>query len=172
MADAGNILAAKTGSIKSAPNAMVTPNSGEHFGEHVMIDGYKCSEAKLDDRNVVLACLTELPKQLLMTPLSRPEIYFAEGSGVKDPGGWTGFIVIEESHISVHTFPALRFVSIDVYTCKNGLNVAAIEDYFREKLSIEVFETQAVKRGRQFCELALNHSAICAANPGVSYSGD
>jgi S-adenosylmethionine decarboxylase len=172
MADRCNIFAAETGSIKSTRKTIATQTSGKHFGEHVMIDGYKCSEDRLNDRNVVLACLTELPPQLLMKPLSWPEIYFAEGSTVKDSGGWTGFIVIQESHISVHTFPALRFVSIDVYTCKNGLNVAAIEDYFREKLSIEVFETQVVKRGRQFFDLALCHAAKRMTNHGASSGGN
>jgi len=49
----------------------------------------------------------------------------------KDPGGWSGFVIIAESHISIHTFPARRFVSIDVYTCKNGLKKDFIIFYYQ-----------------------------------------
>jgi S-adenosylmethionine decarboxylase len=133
----------------------VNPNNTRHFGEHVMIDGYGGSSARLDDRHLVLDCLNQLPRKLLMVPLSQPEIYFAAGGGPKDPGGWTGFVVVQESHISIHTFPANRFVSIDVYTCKNGLDVGAISQYFTERFELATLETNYVRRGTRFHQLAL-----------------
>ncbi len=44
----------------------------------------------------------------------------------KDPGGISGFVMIAESHFSLHTFPARRFVTLDIYTCQNSLDTAAI----------------------------------------------
>lgn len=85
-----------------------------------MIDGYGGDKNKLNDKELVFKCLDELPELLFMGKLSKPEVYFAKGNGGKDPGGWSGFVVIIESHISIHTFPARGFLSADVYTCKNG----------------------------------------------------
>ena len=96
---------------------MVTVN----FGEHITIDGYEGSEEKLSDKNLILFCLSDLVAKLGMRELAPPHVYFAEGNDSKDPGGWTGFVIIEESHISIHTFPKRLFVSADVYTCKNGV---------------------------------------------------
>ena len=93
-----------------------------HFGEHLTIAGYGGDFTKLNDKELVLSCLNDLPEKLGMKKLSKPEIYFAKGNDKKDPGGWSGFVVIEESHISIHTFPAKGFVSADVYTCQNGMN--------------------------------------------------
>jgi hypothetical protein len=53
-----------------------------------------------------------------------------------------------------------------VYTCKNGLQIPAIENYFREKLGVRIFETNFVKRGLQFTKLALNRVEIFAKDHG------
>ena len=95
----------------------------KHFGEHITIDGYGGDKKKLNSKKIVLFCLKDLTKKLGMRILGKPEVYLASGDSAKDPGGWSGFVMIEESHVSIHTFPERRFVSIDVYSCQNGLNV-------------------------------------------------
>jgi S-adenosylmethionine decarboxylase len=124
-----------------------------HFGEHVMIDGYGGSGEKLNDKELVLSCLNDLPGKLGMKKLSKPEIYFAKGNDTKDPGGWSGFVVIEESHVSIHTFPGKGFVSADVYTCKNGMDVTFILNYFQEKFELKEIEHNFIKRGLKYSEI-------------------
>lgn len=121
-----------------------------HFGEHLTIDGYGGSKEKLDNKDLVLGCLNDLPEQLGMHKLSEPEIYFAKGNDIKDPGGWSGFVVIEESHISIHTFPEKGFISADVYTCKNGMNNDFILNYFKEKFALSDIEHNFIKRGTRY----------------------
>jgi S-adenosylmethionine decarboxylase len=120
------------------------------FGEHLTIDGYGGNKEKLNDKNLVLEVLEDLPNLLHMHKLSQPEIYFAQGSDKKDPGGWSGFVVIEESHISIHTFPARRFVSADVYTCSEGLNVEYILHYFKKMFDLEDIEHHHIDRGTRY----------------------
>jgi S-adenosylmethionine decarboxylase len=121
-----------------------------NFGEHLTIDGYGGSYEKLNSREAVLDCLNELPEKLGMKKLSQPEIYQAEDNEIKDPGGWTGVVVIAESHISVHTFPSRGFVSADVYTCKNGMNREFVIKYFQEKFKLQDMETNFIKRGTRY----------------------
>lgn len=123
-----------------------------HFGEHMMIDGYGGVYEKLNNKDIVLQCLMELPGKLAMKKLSDPEVYFAAGNDKKDPGGWSGFVVIEESHISIHTFPARGFVSIDVYTCTNDLDRELIINYFKKAFGITDVEENFVKRGTRYAE--------------------
>lgn len=115
-----------------------------------MLDGYQGDPDKLNDRERVLKGLVELPELLGMHRLSEPEIYFAKPNDIKDPGGWSGFVVIMESHISIHTFPARRFVSIDAYTCRNGMDTAFVEKYFRDLFALGDVETNFVKRGTKY----------------------
>jgi S-adenosylmethionine decarboxylase len=122
----------------------------EYFGEHLTIDGYQGSKSKLNDKDLVLTVLNELPGLLAMTKLSQPEVYFAPGNGEKDLGGWSGFVVIEESHISIHTFSKKGFISADVYTCKNGMNNEFILEYFKEKFELKDIESNFIKRGTKY----------------------
>lgn len=121
-----------------------------NFGEHLMLDGYGGSPEKLSDKDLVFSCLNDLPNRLGMHKLSEPVVFFAPGNAIKDPGGWSGFVVIEESHISIHTFPGRRFVSIDVYTCKSGMDTKFISDYFKKVFLLEDIEQNFVKRGTRY----------------------
>ncbi len=121
-----------------------------NFGEHITIDGYGGDKEKLNDKDLVLSCLNDLPALLSMKKLSKPEIYFAPGNDTKDPGGWSGFVVIEESHISIHTFPARNFVSADVYTCRNGMDKNFILEYFKNKFDLQDIEDNFIKRGTRY----------------------
>lgn len=121
-----------------------------HFGEHVTVDGYSGDESLLNNESVVTSCLNDLPGLLGMKKLSTPVVYFAKGNDTKDPGGWTGMVVIEESHISIHTFPKRGFVSADVYTCKNGMDGEYIIQYFKEKFGLKDVESNFLKRGTRY----------------------
>ncbi|MDO8729035.1 MAG: adenosylmethionine decarboxylase [bacterium] len=121
-----------------------------HFGEHLMIDGYRGNKDKLDDEHLVKRCLKELPMKLGMRVLLGPKVVHAPSNGKKDSGGWTGFVIIAESHISIHTFPLRGFVSIDVYTCKNGMDTDFILKYFKEKFGLKDIEKHFIKRGTRY----------------------
>jgi len=122
----------------------------QNFGEHLTIDGYGGNLEKLNDKNLILKCLDELPEILGMKKLIEPQVYSAPDNGLKDPGGWSGFVVVAESHISIHTYPKRGFVSIDVYTCKNGMDKEFISKYFTEKFELKDIETHFIKRGTKY----------------------
>ncbi|MFO0719053.1 MAG: adenosylmethionine decarboxylase [Candidatus Paceibacterota bacterium] len=121
-----------------------------HFGEHLTLDGYGGEERLLDSQETVLRALNELVDLLGMKILAEPQVYFAESNEIKDPGGWTGVVVIMESHISIHTFPKRGFVSADVYTCQNGLNTDLIISYFKKAFNLKDVETNFIKRGIKY----------------------
>jgi len=121
-----------------------------HFGEHLMIDGYGGDFELLNSEAVVKRALDELPLVMGMNKLAPPVVYSAPDNGKKDPGGWSGIVVIAESHISVHTFPARGFVSIDVYTCQNGLDQERIKEYFKKAFKLNELEVNFVLRGKKY----------------------
>lgn len=123
-----------------------------HFGEHLTLDGYRGQKDKLNDKSLVMQCLRELPEKLGMTILGEPHVYFTLGDNGKDPGGWSGFVIIMESHISIHTFPLRGFVSIDVYICKNGLDTDFILKYFKKQFDLKDIEKNLIKRGTRYPE--------------------
>ncbi len=123
---------------------------GTHFGEHITIDGYGGSPERLNDEEAISSALTELCDALQMRPLMKPLILSAPDNQLKDPGGWSAFVIIAESHISIHTFPKRRFVSADIYTCQNGMDESLVVDFFKKKFQLEDVETNFIKRGTRY----------------------
>lgn len=121
----------------------------EPFGLHLMIDAYDCSPKSLNDTNLIYKILDELPDLLGMKKLMKPYIVFAEANNKRDPGGWSGFVMIQESHISLHTFIKRRFVTADVYSCKYFDTKKAIE-YFKKKFRTKDLEIYTETRGKKY----------------------
>jgi S-adenosylmethionine decarboxylase len=123
-----------------------------HFGEHITIDGYEGNHDFLDNEELVRSCFPELCALMGMHPMITPLIVSAPDNQIKDPGGWSGFVIIAESHISIHTFPKRRFISADVYTCQNGLDTELVTNYFKNKFELQEVETNFVIRGKKYPE--------------------
>jgi len=86
----------------------------DQFGVHLMIDGYDGSATKLADQAYIRKLLNTLPDQLGMHKIADPVVVQVGPQNQKDPGGLSGFVLIAESHISLHTFPLRGFISADV----------------------------------------------------------
>lgn len=119
------------------------------FGLHLMLDAYKCNSDKLNDGEFVYRLLDDLTERIDMTQLTKPYVVYAKGNGDHDGGGWSGFVMIEESHISIHTFPERGFVTADVYSCKEFDTEKTIE-YFKSTLESDDIETFLQKRGNRY----------------------
>jgi len=120
------------------------------FGVHFTLDGYGGDPEKLNDPELMERILNELPDKLGMDKLTEPIVKYAEPRHLKDSGGYSGFVIIAESHISIHTFPKKKFVSIDAYTCKDEMDTERIEKYFRDAYDLQETEVQFFKRGLKF----------------------
>jgi len=108
------------------------------IGLHLMVDGIYTRPV---GRDTVERILRELPGLIDMSILLGP--YVVEG--VPGNPGWTGFVVIDKSHISVHTFTETRTVSVDVYSCKPFDAEAALA-YLRRAIHFGIMTTQTLTR--------------------------
>lgn len=131
----------------------------QHFGVHLTIDGYGGNAESLNNMDVIFKCLEELPLKLHMHAITTPYVVRIGANDNKDPGGLSGFVIIAESHISIHTFPEDKFVSIDVYTCQNELDDKTVIDYFAQMLNLQKTETNRIIRGKLWGELAQRFKA-------------
>ena len=90
------------------------------FGSLLIYDAYGCDPTKLNDKKLCESVLLSLAKISKLHKIIEPVVTKAEGNevlGGKDPGGYSGFLIIQESHISIHTFHKRGFVTIDMYSC-------------------------------------------------------
>jgi len=82
-------------------------------GLHVMGDLY---DVQCEDRFLLDADLlrTHCLKLVEAAGLSSVGEFFHQFDGA---GGVTGMVVLAESHMSIHTWPEKRYVTVDVYVC-------------------------------------------------------
>src|SRR5947209_19170775 len=89
-------------------------NSGERtraaemFGPHLTLDLSECDLRKLSDLSHVYSMLDELPDLISMHKISPPYAFVYKPKDKPEEWGVSGFVIIAESHISIHTFPDKR----------------------------------------------------------------
>jgi len=118
------------------------------FGPHLMLDGYGCEKSKLEDLNLIYRILDELPTRIGMTRIMPPYVF--KYSGLK-PEDWgiSGFVLIAESHISIHTFPEKNFVTVDIFSCKE-FDADFASKYLQKAFAMEKVESNVLDRGTEF----------------------
>ena len=122
----------------------------EQFGVHFMLDGYGASAEMLKDKEKLAKMLVDIPVSMGMHTISEPTVVEVGPKNRKDPGGLSGFVLIAESHISFHTFPARGFVTIDVFTCQNEMDNINLTDLFTQAFQIKRADTFVQKRGMNY----------------------
>jgi S-adenosylmethionine decarboxylase len=122
------------------------------FGTHLMIDGYAASPGLLSDRIHLTRLLLELPAELGMHAIAAPQVVEVGPMNPKDPGGISGFVMIAESHISFHTFPARGFVTIDLYTCQTGFDTGPVIVRLKAAFGLTDVDVHVQPRGLRYPE--------------------
>ena len=81
---------------------------------HLIIDGYIQNPEKITDTEFIYEFLNMYPEQINMTKVSTPHVseYNLQEQGI------SGFVLLAESHISIHVFPDQSYVSIDIFSCR------------------------------------------------------
>ena len=85
---------------------------------HLIIDGYGSDAEILQSEEFIYQLLDEYPAEIGMTKISRPYVLRYVGDKAEE-WGVSGFVLIAESHISIHTFVERRYVNMDVFSCKD-----------------------------------------------------
>lgn len=106
---------------------------------HIILD-FESEKKYLNNKSFLLRTLIALPKKINMKILKGPIIV----EGTKRPG-YTGFVIIEESHISIHTFTDKLTANIDIFSCKD-LDVKKVVEYIKKKFRARNTKIYSVPR--------------------------
>lgn len=81
------------------------------LGIHVVWDIYDGDEELLSYVPTIKEILNQIVDELQLSKVGESYKQF-------EPIGVTGFILLEESHVSIHTWPEHKFAAIDIFSCK------------------------------------------------------
>ncbi|MBW3022986.1 adenosylmethionine decarboxylase [Candidatus Woesearchaeota archaeon] len=118
------------------------------FGPHLMLDLSQCNKDRLSDLHFIFNILNDLPDKIGMTKITQPHVFPYSGL-VPEDKGITGFVIIAESHISIHTFEEKDYVFIDVFSCKD-FNVEKATQELVKAFEAKKVEKYVESRGKEF----------------------
>jgi len=109
-------------------------------GRHLLVEYRDCEPEVLDDRARLEALLGEAAAAANATVVGAVFRRFS-GQGI------TGVLVLEESHISIHSWPEAGYAAVDFYTC-GDCDPDAARGVLERGLGATAVEVVAVERGR------------------------
>lgn len=83
------------------------------IGRHLLAEYLDCDASILDDKDMIEKLLIEAAEAAGTAVVAAVIKPF-------DPQGVSGVVVIEESHLSVHTWPENAYAAVDFFTCGDG----------------------------------------------------
>ncbi len=115
---------------------------------HLIIDGYGGDYKKMQDVEFISEILDVYPERIGMTKISSPQVSKYIGTKPED-WGVSGFVLIAESHISIHTFPEKFYINIDIFSCKEFDADWAIKE-FKQKFGLAEVRSYILNRGLEY----------------------
>src|SRR5438034_7095856 len=112
---------------------------------HLMLEIYGCDRKLLSNEPLIRRVLDEYPGRVGMERVSPVHLYYIETSNPLD-AGLSGFVVIAQSHISLHAWPEYGEVDIDICSCKDFSQEEAIA-FARQMFQTDDVEAHFVVRG-------------------------
>ena len=118
------------------------------YGPHLIVDGYGASKSLLSSVSYIYGVLDAMPGKIGMTKIMPPHVQqYSEKSN--DEWGISGFVIIAESHIAVHTYPNKGFLVMDIFSCKD-FDIDAARDHIKEVFKIKRMDHRLLGRGADY----------------------
>ena len=87
------------------------------MAQQLLVDLYGCDPALLDDPAKVSAAAQSVVRSIGAEVVDELVHKF-------EPVGVTYVAIITTSHVSIHTWPELRYAALDVFSCSDGVPAA------------------------------------------------
>ncbi len=110
------------------------------LGKHIIAELYGCRSNILDDPIQLEKALIEAASKAKAKICGKLFYKF-------NPQGVTGFVLISESHMSIHTWPEYNYCAIDIFTCGESTNPWLAYDYLVSLLNPINISVMEIGRG-------------------------
>jgi S-adenosylmethionine decarboxylase len=109
------------------------------FGQHLLVEYHGCDVKMLDSVSAIERAMKRAAEAAGANVVTSTFHRFA-------PQGVSGVVVIEESHLSIHTWPECGYAAVDFYTC-GDCEPERAHELLAESLSAARSEVMQVHRG-------------------------
>ena len=132
----------------TSPAEMPGATEGRETSMHLTIDGFRGNPEKLASQELVRELLDRIPDAIGMTKISTPHVQRYVGDKPVD-WGVSGFVLIAESHITIHTFPDRDLAWVDIFSCK-GFDAELATHVVQDAFDFKHVQTAKGRRGLEY----------------------
>jgi spermidine synthase len=109
------------------------------LGNHILVEFTGCSPEIMNDVASIERDMVEAAVKAEMTVINSTFHHFS-------PYGVSGVVVVQESHLAIHTWPEYGYAAVDIFTC-GETNTWAAFDYLQEKFQAKNYSAIEMRRG-------------------------
>ena len=112
--------------------------------QHVLLDLYGCDPTRLADQAALHQLLATYPARLGMEAVSPVSLHHISATSDPRDAGYSGFIIIATSHVSLHAWPPYGMLNLDLFSCEpfdtEAAVAAAVAAVLAQDVEIRVVE--------------------------------
>jgi S-adenosylmethionine decarboxylase proenzyme len=114
-------------------------NATLKLGEHFIFDLSNCNHEILMDSERAYSLFAQAVRESGLTVVD-------EGFYKFSPHGFTCFLLLAESHASLHAWPEYDYCAIDLFTCAIGKDMMPLIQCIKEALGADNFTLRKIDR--------------------------
>lgn len=114
---------------------------GRHLGRHILVEYYDAPADLLNDVDKVEAAMLAAAAAAEANVIQSTFHHFS-------PIGVSGVLVIQESHLAIHTWPELGYAAVDIFTCGSDINPWPAYHSLKESLQAAHGSAMELLRGQ------------------------
>ena len=114
-------------------------NATLKLGEHFIFDLSNCNHETLMDSELSYSLFAQAVRESGLTVVD-------EGFYKFSPHGFTCFLLLAESHASLHAWPEYGYCAIDLFTCAIGMDMMPLLQRLKEAFGADDFALRKLDR--------------------------
>jgi len=112
----------------------------EALGRHILVEFLVCDPDVLNDVPKIENAMVAAATKANATVISSDFHHFS-------PWGVSGVVIIQESHLAIHTWPEYQYAAVDLFTCGDEVDPWLAFDNLKEALNSKTYSVLEMHRG-------------------------
>ncbi|MDI6101867.1 S-adenosylmethionine decarboxylase [Actinoplanes sp. NEAU-A12] len=126
---------------------MLSP--ADHYGDELTLRLSSITDIRLlGDDAALTRFMRELVDRIGMMVIAGPLV--ATENGPPEKAGKSAVVILAESHAAIHTYPHLREILVNVFSCKPFRETDVLDEFHRLVGDFEITERILTRRGEEW----------------------
>lgn len=110
------------------------------LGRHILVEFFGCKPEIMNQVSTIENSMVTAAETAGATVINSTFHHFS-------PYGVSGVVVIQESHLAIHTWPEFQYAAVDLFTCGEEVNPWKSFDYLKKAFGAEHYSAIEMRRG-------------------------